>query len=711
MNYDLIKSAIADVIKQNGNEEITGNILQQVLLSIINVLGLGYQYIGIATPETTPGTPDAKVFYIAQAAGTYSNFNDGASSPVLDGTAIGLFAFDTQWHNTILDVATKSSVVAIVTEIDEELNGKIDKVANATPGNLPQFGNDGALTDSNIPSSDVATKQELAVATLPGLAEAVIDTDSAGTEQEITFRKSGGDGGAYYRKIKGKTLAWNQMVNHINPIVSGDTAHLSCTREPDGRYKLVLTESVNALTDITFCNTINDFYIANHKYCININSDSNLSQYLGYNNQNGVWWQNTPSGFVATSKPAIWTRESNFTGMFKLYVGSNLPAGTYYFYPTCSDLTLLYGSEIDGLTNEQILAKYEADFGTGYHPFAQKLISNDAESIETVGFNQWDEEWEVGAYSTSTGEKSTSSTSFRSKNFVPIIKGASCYINFAKTNYANNSEICVLQYDANKSLIRYNYYAVGGIKTLDSECAFLSFFVSNAAIYNHDICINISNPAINGTYEPYWKRTLQLGITTKKDTDGNVPFADGMKGDGWTHADECDKNGGRILIRKVVFDGTEGWNFTAGSVFTLSLPVPALLTNNNGRGYGLSNKFGVNTPAIGFPTTNTWDVVDYRVGFNRTLVPALVESTNPQDWKDWLAAQYANGAPLEIVYAIATPVPFTWAEPLNLGVKVDENGTERAVGSEGATDPSAPFVADTTYTMSIARMVEILKNV
>ena len=67
-----------------------------------------------------------------------------------------------------------------------------------------------------------------------------------------------------------------------------------------------------------------------------------------------------------------------------------------------------------------------------------------------------------------------------------------------------------------------------------------------------------------------------------------------------------------------------------------------------------------------------------------------------------------NGVMLD--FELATPVPFTWAEPLNLGVKVDENGTERAVAPEGATAPSAPFVADTTYTMSVARMVKILKN-
>lgn len=73
-NYNNLKDAIKQVIKQNGNQEITGNVLQNTLLSMINSLGDGYQFMGVATPSTNPGTPDQKVFYIASEAGTYSNF-------------------------------------------------------------------------------------------------------------------------------------------------------------------------------------------------------------------------------------------------------------------------------------------------------------------------------------------------------------------------------------------------------------------------------------------------------------------------------------------------------------------------------------------------------------------------------------------------------------------------------------------------------------
>lgn len=73
-NYANLKSAIQSVIKTNGNNEITGQLLQNELLAMITTLGYGYQFMGIANPQTVPGTPDAKVFYLAYEAGTYTNF-------------------------------------------------------------------------------------------------------------------------------------------------------------------------------------------------------------------------------------------------------------------------------------------------------------------------------------------------------------------------------------------------------------------------------------------------------------------------------------------------------------------------------------------------------------------------------------------------------------------------------------------------------------
>lgn len=73
-NYEQLKQAVSDVIKTNGNQEITGAIMQNTLLSIISTVGSNATFAGIATPETNPGTPDQNAFYLASQPGIYSNF-------------------------------------------------------------------------------------------------------------------------------------------------------------------------------------------------------------------------------------------------------------------------------------------------------------------------------------------------------------------------------------------------------------------------------------------------------------------------------------------------------------------------------------------------------------------------------------------------------------------------------------------------------------
>ena len=75
MDYNQLKTAIAEVIRTNGNEEITGEVLQYILISMVSSLGKDYQFAGVATPETEVGTPDENKAWIL-CAGTYANFGN-----------------------------------------------------------------------------------------------------------------------------------------------------------------------------------------------------------------------------------------------------------------------------------------------------------------------------------------------------------------------------------------------------------------------------------------------------------------------------------------------------------------------------------------------------------------------------------------------------------------------------------------------------------
>lgn len=82
-NFDNLRNAIAEVIRQNGNEEITGDVLQFVLLEMVSGLGAGYRFLGTCTPSTEPQEPDGAAFYVG-GAGEYQNF-DGIVPTVEDG--------------------------------------------------------------------------------------------------------------------------------------------------------------------------------------------------------------------------------------------------------------------------------------------------------------------------------------------------------------------------------------------------------------------------------------------------------------------------------------------------------------------------------------------------------------------------------------------------------------------------------------------------
>lgn len=73
-NYSSLKATIDANVKANNNQEITGAILNSVLNAVVNSMGAKYQYAGVATPDTDPGTPDQNLFYIATTPGTYTNF-------------------------------------------------------------------------------------------------------------------------------------------------------------------------------------------------------------------------------------------------------------------------------------------------------------------------------------------------------------------------------------------------------------------------------------------------------------------------------------------------------------------------------------------------------------------------------------------------------------------------------------------------------------
>lgn len=102
-NNESLKDAIAAVVKENQNNEITGNLMQQSLFAIINQLGNGAVLMGVATPETNPGLHDNRVFYIATEIGDYVNF-DGIK---IENNGFGFLVKEDVWKLLFMPVDGK----------------------------------------------------------------------------------------------------------------------------------------------------------------------------------------------------------------------------------------------------------------------------------------------------------------------------------------------------------------------------------------------------------------------------------------------------------------------------------------------------------------------------------------------------------------------------------------------------------------------------
>ena len=87
-----------------------GNEAFDTITSMVNA---GYLFAGIATPSADPGVPDAKVFYIANGKGTYTNFG---GLEVTEDEVVVLY-WDTAWHKEATGIASQAKLTELEGEI------------------------------------------------------------------------------------------------------------------------------------------------------------------------------------------------------------------------------------------------------------------------------------------------------------------------------------------------------------------------------------------------------------------------------------------------------------------------------------------------------------------------------------------------------------------------------------------------------------------
>ena len=108
--YQAIKAATNAYIKTNGRQEITGAILNAVMIATIDSLGKFYQFVGVAVPDTEPGVIDQNIAYLASTPGEYTNLG----GITIDAGEFVVIKFDGEWKKEI--------VLVIPTRVSQLIN-------------------------------------------------------------------------------------------------------------------------------------------------------------------------------------------------------------------------------------------------------------------------------------------------------------------------------------------------------------------------------------------------------------------------------------------------------------------------------------------------------------------------------------------------------------------------------------------------------------
>ena len=294
---------------------------------------------------------------------------------------------------------------------------------------------------------------------------------------------------------------------------------------------------------------------------------------------------------------------------------------------------------------------------------------------KTVGFNQWDEEWEVG-YIDGSGQNTYSTVNIRSKNYIHILPNATYYLNCpVGTVYCP-----IYYYDENKKFIKSAVQTLWNRTiTIPSGVAYMRFFVhdSYGTTYNHDICINISDPARNGEYEPYEEHTYPLDSTIdlhgilKLDSNNNL-YADG----------DVYKADGSVSRRYGVVDlGTLTWIYDPTNTQFYS----DIIISQTGWHYNvICSKY----------VQNSRDASGMASAHIRGLSGGRVYIVDP-DYTDAATFKTAMSG-VYLVYELAAPATET-AEPYNPNQICDPNGTEEYI-----SETVAPVGHVTKYPLDIA---------
>ncbi len=539
-----------------------------------------------------------------------------------------------------------------------------------------------------------AKKDEVSPALVAGSAMSLLSPTEV--SDEFLFKAVAKRGAIVLNKLKGNSVVWNQLIEN------GDFASASGWI-PVSNTSLSVEDNVASI--VTSVAAVKSIYraavgaVAGHTYFVMVDLKGSVAMNGGY-------------GFAGTYRTSVFevtTEWKTFGAIFTGASNDNI-AYVYGVFATAGDilyarnfmlidLTQLFnGSVPDGYS----VADFKAVFNKLYYPNnTGEILNNITDKLVATGVNQWDEEWEVGGYSDTTGAKNVQPDRIRSKNHIPAFPSTQYRVAFP----ANVGIIYIYEYDANGNYLGVTSTrdALNWLFTTQAATRFITFNTQSyyGTTYNNDIQIALYDATNTEcmTYHPYERHILDLSwVRQIKDASGNLLFPDGMRKAGSAY-DEVDlrmrkarKRLAAVKLKDLNWTKIEDSRLTVGYIFLCGISdrTPQSISL-------ISNKY-VNTGKYSLLDA----IAAYGAGLDKMIQTTTVSSVSIID------SSYSDAAAFKahftdddvLIYELATPVEvdidrFPDCVPADYGtLAVLPNNADDAVTAPFACDANSPVDTD-----------------
>ena len=491
-----------------------------------------------------------------------------------------------------------------------------------------------------------------------------------------------GSGSATIARMRGRSFKWNQLVRNGNFAdgttgwsfnrASGSVANNECT----------ITTGTQPAATTLFTQTVS--ILGGHKYYIAFDFAGLVSEKLRV--LAGGSYPMLPSldytSSTNTRVKGISTALSSQSSISFYPNSNNTSAASSDICKVKNiiliDLTQLFGAGNEPETVEEF-DEWRKEMGLTLDYYAYnpgEVINNRAAAIETVGFNLYD-------YSTG-------------KAFLPGVY----------SSYPHEYEIC-------GTFTSISFRDVNGNESVPELTDGRFFNVPGPGELtvvggnNTDTLVHLvwsgwrNEGEPDYTYEPYWKNTLNLGLTTLKGKlngagDSVVVFPNGLAKIG----DVRDEIVGNKAIKRIgVVDlGTLDWVYQ--SSYTRFYSTSAILFNNRANAITAIYE-NANVGAGSF----VGDKIFTLATFGGRPTVAVIDSA----YSDAATFKTAMSGVL-LYYELETPEEYTLDEPMPSQYRVDDFGTERVIPSYSPSELTAPIAYDVQYAMNAVDAIRRLDD-